>query len=274
METAGKRVMQTFPAYSLGFEANIPALLEAVAHAAQPVDRRRRASPFREFLKAGEDIVHHYRQLAKTDFKNTLLLKWVIDSIVTCAKVHIALMDNPPAGGELVTDEIDGRMQWYIHAIAFFYREQVPLPPHSDDAAGGLAILGMMLLTRDRLASAKACGEVIGRIAANCAVSQPRPYDPADLYEKLEILARAAEALGHAHAASEFRALKAKPPAMTDDDWQIQRRETGTRLRQLDEALRRFDPRDTLPDDPVAMLRAVMARRAQLEANVELPRQV
>jgi hypothetical protein len=228
MEAAGKGVRQTYPAYSLGFEANIPALLEVVAHAALPVDGRRRAGPFREFLEAAEDIVHHYRQLAKTDFKNTLLLKWVIDSIITCAKVHIALMDNPPSGGELFTHEIDGRVRSYIHAIAFFYPEQVSFPPYSEDAASGLAILGMMLLSRDRLASAKTCGEVIGRIAANCAVSQPRPYDPANLYEKLEILARAAEALGHACVAPEFRALNAKPPTMTDDDWQIQQRHRHT----------------------------------------------
>jgi hypothetical protein len=274
METAGKRVMQTFPPYSLGFEANIPALLEAVANAAQPVDRRRRASPFREFLEAAKDVVHHYRELAKTDFKATLLLKWVIDSIVVCAKVHIALMDKPPVGGEPFTDEIDSRLRWYIYAIAFFYPERVPFPPHAEDAAGGLAILGMMLLLRGRLDAAKACGEVIGSIATNCAFSQPRPYDPADLYEKLEILALAAEALGHVHTASEFRGFYSKPPALTDADWQRVRRETGTRLRQLDEALRRLDRGYALPDDPVAMLREVIARRAQNEANVELPRQV
>jgi hypothetical protein len=269
METAGKRVMQTFPAYSLGFEANIAALLEAVGHAAQPVDRRRRISPFREFLEAAEDIVHHYREVAKTDFKNTLLLKWVIDSIVTCAKVHIALMDNPPAGGELFADEIDDRLQWYIHAVTFFYPEQIPFPPHADDAASGLAILGMMLLSCNRLDSAQACAEVIGRIAANCAVSQPRPYDPADLYEKLEILGRAAEALEHAHAAAGFRALIAKPPAVTDADWTICRKEIATRLSQLNDSLARFDPGYALPDDPVAMLRAVLVRRTAPEAKEE-----
>jgi hypothetical protein len=278
METAGKRVTQTFPAYSLGFEANIPALLRAVARGAQPVDRRRRVSPFREFLEAAEDVVHHYRELAKTDFKATLLLKWVIDSIVTCAKVHIALMDEPPAGGEPFTDQIDGQLRWYIHAIAFFYPEQISFPPHADDATSHLAILGMMLLRRPRLESAKACGEVIGRIATNCAVSQSRSYDAANLYKKLEILARAAEVFGHAHAAAEFRSLIAKPPTMTDADWQIHLQEIGTRLRQLDEALEeplgRFEAGLALLDDPVTMLRAVIAHYAQSEANVELPRQV
>jgi hypothetical protein len=65
---------------------------------------------------------------------------------------------------------------------------------------------------------------------------------------------------------------------MTDDDWQIQRQETGTRLGQLDEeldeALGRLDPGYALPDDPVAMLQAIMARRAQAEVNVELPKQI
>jgi hypothetical protein len=43
---------------------------------------------------------------------------------------------------------------------------------------------------------------------------------------------------------------------------------------ELDEALGRLDPGYAPPDDPVAMLQAVMARRARPEANVELPRQV
>ena len=34
---------------------------------------RPRVNPFHEFLEAAEDIRHHYRELSKTDFENTLL---------------------------------------------------------------------------------------------------------------------------------------------------------------------------------------------------------
>jgi hypothetical protein len=72
MEKAGKRVLQRFPPYDLSFEATVPALLEMVANrvAADPED------PFSEFLEAAEHVRHHYRELSRTNFENTLAQKW------------------------------------------------------------------------------------------------------------------------------------------------------------------------------------------------------
>jgi hypothetical protein len=260
-DKAGKRIVQTFPPYSLGFGANIPALLELIAHRVQPVAAERSwQNPFDEFLRASEDIVHHYRDLAKLEFQNTLLMKWVVDSVITCAKVHIALLNNPPPGSDRFVDEVDDRLRWYIHAPAFFFREQNPYPSHhAEDACGALAILGMQLLERDWTESAKACGVVIGQIAESCAASQAMPYALADLHEKLEILARAANALAHAELAAEYRVLIVKPAAMTEEEWAQHADEFPTRIRQLDDELEEYRHDFAFRDDPVTVLRGILA---------------
>jgi hypothetical protein len=48
-------------------------LLEMVAHQVKVDAERLRVNPFHEFLEAAEDVRHHYRELSKTDFENTLL---------------------------------------------------------------------------------------------------------------------------------------------------------------------------------------------------------
>jgi len=267
-DKAGKRIMQTFPAYSLGFEASIPALLEMIAHHVQPVDPARPwVNPFHEFLGASEDIVHHYRDLAKLDFQGTLFMKWVIDSMMTCAKVHIALLDNPPTGADPFRDDVDNRLRWYIYAPSFFFRPQNPFPSHhAEDTCGELAILGMHLMEQVWWReSAKACGVAIGQIAESCAASQAMPYALANLHEKLEILARAADALGYAPLATEYRALIAKPAAMTDDNWAHHIGELATRIRQLDDELEEYGQQFGLRDDPVSTLRELLARHPQPE---------
>jgi hypothetical protein len=118
--------MQTFPPYSLGFKANIPALLAEVAKQVKPVeDDQPWINPFDTFNEASEAIVHHYREVAdKVTFGGVLLEKWVVSSLITAAEVHIHLLDNPPTGGERFLDTVDDRLQWFLHAPAFFFREQ------------------------------------------------------------------------------------------------------------------------------------------------------
>jgi hypothetical protein len=124
--------MQTFPPYSLGFKANIPALLAEVAKQVKPVeDDRPWINPFDTFTEASEAIVHHYREVAdKVTFGGVLLEKWVVSSLITAAEVHIHLLDNPPTGGERFLDTVDDRLQWFLHAPAFFFREQTDFPYH------------------------------------------------------------------------------------------------------------------------------------------------
>ena len=242
-DKAGQRRMQTFPPYSLGFEANIPALLAEVAKQVKPVeDDRPWINPFDTFNEASEAIVHHYREVAdKVTFGGVLLEKWVVSSLITAAEVHIHLLDNPPTGGERFLDTVDDRLQWFLHAPAFFFREQTDFPyHHASEACGDLAVLGMALLQREwRLKSAEACGEAIRSIAHSSAkagnsASYSRPYGFADCVVKLELLARAADALGWAAVAASFRGLGSRPgPEYV--------KAVATRTRQMERDLRERD---------------------------------
>ena len=79
MEKANKRRLQVFPPYDLSFEASVPALFEMVSHPVTVDTERPWINPFDEFLEAAEDIRHHYRELSKANFENTLAQKWVVE---------------------------------------------------------------------------------------------------------------------------------------------------------------------------------------------------
>ena len=128
MEKAGKRMLQTFPPYSLGFEASVPALLEMVAHRVTVDAKRPRSNPFHDFLEAAEDVLDHYRELSKTDFENTLLRKWVVDSLMAAARVHWALLTQPPVGTEDHIDDVDESLRWLVSWVPSFFPQQTQ--PH------------------------------------------------------------------------------------------------------------------------------------------------
>ena len=147
MEKGGHRVMLTFPPYSIGFEANIPALLGEIAAQVKPVEEGRSwINPFDDFNEASEAVVLHYRDVAdKVSFEGGLLEKWVVDSIIKAAQVHIRLLDNPPAGAGQFLDTIDDRLRWFLHAPAFFFRETEGFPfHHAREACDQLAVLARL----------------------------------------------------------------------------------------------------------------------------------
>jgi hypothetical protein len=265
-DKAGQRRMQTFPAYSLGFEANIPTLLTEIAKQVKPVeDDQSWIDPFRTFNEASETIVHHYREVAdKVAFGGVLLEKWVVSSLINAAEVHIHLLDNPPTGGERFLDTVDDRLRWFLHAPAFFFREQTDFPyDHASEACGDLAVLGMALLLRERLKSAQACGEAIRAIAHNAANAEnsrsyTRPYGFADCVVKIELLARAADALGWPAVAATFRAHGARPEGIPDEKWPGYIEAVVTRTRQMERELRERDRGYGLRSDPVAVLRDIL----------------
>ena len=268
-DKAGQRRMQTFPPYSLGFEANIPRLLPEVAKQVKPAeDDRSWVNPFHEFNEASETVVHHYREVAdKVAFGGVLLEKWVVSSLITAAEVHVHLLDNPPTGGEPFLDTVDDRLQWFLHAPAFFFREQTDFPyHHAEEACGDLAVLGMALLQREwRLKSAEACGEAIRSIAHSSAkaenpTSYTRPYGFADCVVKLELLARAADALGWPAVAATFRAHGARPEGIPDEKWPEYVKAVATRTRQMERDLRGRDRGYGLRSDPVAVLRDILTQ--------------
>jgi hypothetical protein len=87
-----------------------------VAHRVTEDAERPWSNPFHDFLEAAEDVRSHYRELSKTDFENTLLRKWVVDSLMAAAHVHSALLMQPPAGTEDHIDDVDQSLRWLISA--------------------------------------------------------------------------------------------------------------------------------------------------------------
>jgi hypothetical protein len=259
MEKAGKRMLQTFPPYDLGFEANIPVLFEMVAHQVKVDAERPWSNPFDDFLEAAEDVRQHYRELSKTDFENTLLRKRVVDSLMAVARVQEALLMQPSAGTEGHVDDVDQSLRWLVSWIPAFFPEQTqPHRLHIIEAADSLACLGISLLEHGRIETAQGCASAIAGLATNAAALQQEPYAIADLHIRLEVLARAAEALGKAQAAVAIREMIQRPATSSDADWPHFLEARQTRLRQLDRSLQerrrnRYGPRD----DPVAELQRI-----------------
>jgi hypothetical protein len=263
MEKAGKRRLQTFPPYDLGFEANIPALLEMVAHQVAVDAERPWVNPLHDFLEAAEDVRHHYRELSNTDFENALARKWVVDSLMAAARVHWALLMQPPAGTEDHIADVDQGLRWLVSWVPAFFREQTqPHGFHIIEASDSLACLGISLLEHDRIETAQACASAIAGLATNSAALRPEPYALADLHERLEVLARAADALGKAQAAVAIRAMIQRPATVSDADWPHFLEARQTRLRQLDRSIRERRNRYGLRDDPVAELQRILNRGA------------
>jgi hypothetical protein len=173
-----------------------------------PETEQPRINPFHEFLEAAEDIRHHYRELSKTNFENTLAQKWIVSSLIQSARVHWGLILKPPAGTEHHIDDVEEAMRWLISWLPEFFPEQnQPASFHINEAADSLACLGISLLEHDRIESAQACASAIAGLAANVAAQHPQPYIIADLHQRLEILARAADGLRKAPAAVTIRAM-------------------------------------------------------------------
>jgi hypothetical protein len=260
MEKAGKRMLQTFPPYDLGFEASVPVLLEMIAHRVTVDAERPWSNPFHDFLEAADDVRHHYRELSETDFENTLLQKWVVDSLMAVARVHSTLLMQPPTGTEGHLDDVDESLRSLVSWVAsFFPGQSEPRRFHVTEAANSLACLGIGLLKHDRIETAQACASSIARLATISAALQPEPYALADLHERLEVLARAADALGKAQAAVTIREMIQRPATVDDADWPRFLEARQTRFWQLDKHLQelrrnRYGPRD----DPIFELQRIM----------------
>ena len=169
------------------------------------------------------------------------------------------LLENPPMGGEPFLETVDNRLQWFIHTPSFFFRETASFPSHhADEAAGGIAILGMKLLRLQRLEAAKACGEAIAAIGdRSAAAEKERPYGTADILVKLEQLARAADALGYNALAQEFRVM-ANRETVSEETLPGYPEAIQIRTRQLDDTLDKLDRDFHSPHDPLPLLRQIL----------------
>ena len=194
MDKAGKRLMQTFPPYSMAFDANIAALLSEVATQVKAVERNgRQLDPFHDFKEASEMVATHFREVAeRVTFEGGLLQKWIVDALFRCVEVHIRLIDQPPKGAEAFTETVYKRLRPFIYVHARFVQGNASFEyRHASDACGDLSILGMSLIQRRHPKLAEECGAAIDAIAQSAAASKPssyRVYGWADCMVKLEIL--------------------------------------------------------------------------------------
>ena len=265
MDDAGKRMMMTYPPYSLSFEASIPAILAEVAQQVKSTDGDRpRYNPFYQFEEASEAVVAHYREVAEgANFKGGLLEKWTVDFVISCAEVHIYLLTNIPVGADAFIDTVAERLRWFIFAVAAFFREKKDFPYHNArDACARLAIVGMSLLQCACPELAEACGEVISAIASRNAEAENhhRTYGFADCMVKLEQLARAADALGYIATAVACRARYARPESISEENWPEFVDAVKNRTRHMERDLRERPRYIQMPTDSIAVLRRILAR--------------
>ena len=264
MDKGGKRAMQTFPPYSMGFGANLAALLFEVANQVKPAEGNRpRHDPFYEYQEASEAVATHFREVTEhVTFEGCLLQKWVGDTIFRCAEVHLRLIDGAPNGTERFLGTVYEKLGLFIHIHARLFQDKTGFNyGHASDACGNLAVLGMALLQRQHLKLAEECGATIASIAGSAAASNStryRKYGWADCMVALEILALAAGALGHAPLATAFWARCSRPEYVSEPDWTEYEAALRNRIRhmkrELGEGRRDFE----LELNPISVLRELL----------------
>ena len=145
----------------------------------------------------------------------------------------------------------------------YFPEQNQPPRFHITEAADSLACLGISLLEHDRIESARGCASAIAGLAANVAAQNPEPYIIADLQERLEVLARGADALEKAPAAVAIRAMIQRPDTVNDADWPHYLEARENRFRQLDRSLQeRRNRYAAIRDDPIFELQRILNRDA------------
>jgi hypothetical protein len=266
LEKAGLRIAQVFAPY--GFTGLRTLLIEESEKI--KVDDRSWVDPFHDFNELSEALVHHYRHVAeKVRFDGALLEKWIVESALDCADVHLHLIGEPPKGSERYLENVENRLIWFIHAPCFFFEENTSFPyQHAEDAAGRLAILGMRLLRLGRLDAAKECAKALACIGKQSAGSKnSKAYLVADIFIKLEVLARAAHALGHASVARECRALERRDEITAVVPNYANAIEN--RIRHLDKssAAHRSAYDLSLPDDPLPLLHRILYEAKELKVQ-------
>jgi hypothetical protein len=259
-DKAGTRVLQTFPPYDLGFEASIPFLLQSVAAKVRLDSERPWLDPFQEFSDVIEIIRDHYRSLSKIDFQGTLFGKWVVDSLNAVLRVQFGQLTDPPDGAEDLTSGVEDDLKAMISWMSgFFPAGALAQRRHIRDATAHLAILGVDALIEGVREVARSCATAIRSIATNMAQGGIDAYSLADIHQRLEILARAAESVGDDPLAAEFRAMIVMPPNVDQGTQNHILEARQTRVRQLDEALADVSGRPYLANtDPVERLCSLM----------------
>jgi hypothetical protein len=263
-DKTGGRLLQTFPAYDLGFEASIPFLLQSVAGKAHVDSERPWLDPFHDFSDVVEIIRGHYRSLSEIDFQGTLFGKWVVDSLNSVLRVQFHQLTHPPDGSEEFLAEVENDLKSMISWMSgFFPAGGTAQRHHLREATGHLAILGIDALEQGRREIAQDCATTIQTIATNTVQGQIDAYGLADIHQRIEILARAADLMNERALAAEFRAMIITPQNVGQAMQQHILNARQTRVRHLDEALAEAGRRPyQVNTDPVERLHGLMRKHS------------
>jgi hypothetical protein len=244
MELAKRRIMQTFPAYSLGFDSNLPAQLREAERKVVVDPDRRWVNPFNEFNEVSQEIVRHFRDISEAvDFQGTLLQKWMFDSIMMLATIHIEILTTPPEGVGEHIESVDEQLRWIIGCPQFFFDQNRSFHPRfSEELSARLAASAIKLLRLERVESASACVRTIQSTLARALSNEPENmWNAADIAQHLEVVARAAVALGRQGIADESRVIASTPAGVEGARLERYTRTREQRGQQLDERLARND---------------------------------
>jgi hypothetical protein len=263
LERSGQRVGHVFAPY--GQDGLVTLLFEESKKVAP--HEHHWVNPYRELEELSQQIVDHYREIGqRVDFNGTLIELLIVQSALNCAEIHLDMLVQPIEGTERHLDTIESQLIWFIHTPSFFFNEQSSFPYHHvNDAAGRIAILGMRLLQLNRLETAKECAEAIASLGKKTAsITNANAFRVADIFIKLEIMARAADALDHSRLATVCRALEKR------DENEVEvpdyRRAIQNRIRYLDRELEEDPARETfsLREDPTPLLRKILDHSQRL----------
>lgn len=253
----GERPIQCFPAYDLGFDASIPMFVQAVAENVKSDPERTWIDPFNELSDLMEVVRDHYRKLSEVDFKDTLLRKWVLDSLNHVLRVLINLLATPPTGTEgyvqTVFDHLNPQISWFS---AFFPPGDDPSRHHLSDATGQLTVLAIDALEKGWKDIAERCAKTLSDIAINLE-HKISAFELADIHVGMEAVARASEAVGEVVLKARVRAMISYPANLKPELQAYYASARSTRFAQFEEALeeasrsprgRTFGPAERLSD--------------------------
>jgi hypothetical protein len=261
-DVAGSRKLEAFPAYNLGFEASVPRILEvssSLERIAAEISTRN-VNPFEQFLSCAEDVRHHYRELSKLDFGNGLLRKWIVDSIFASARVHLAVVKAAPEGARGYTKSVERSMRNLLSWVSAFYPPGSAARHHFRDALNGLAAFGIRSLDEGLLEVAEQCVRTLSTMSTS-AINSGEPYSVGDTHVGIEIIARAADAVGEDELAKKFRNELALPPTLPTNERQTYLEAKENRMGHFERALRDAGRRTYMRDDPVEELHSLLAER-------------
>ena len=124
--------------------------------------------------------------------------------------------------------------------------------------------MNLLRIQRLELECVQACGKAIVAIGANCIQAAPaNSYNVADIFVKLEILARAVDSFGFKDVADGFRQTIARPSPISETALPGYVEAIQIRKRQLDRALKERGRDFPWPDDPRSLLRSILSERHQ-----------